>query len=153
MSRIHYKNYKGISLLARNLRNNPTPSETALWEVLRRKNLFGFKFIRQHPIFYRIDKQWVEFFIADFFCSRLKLIVEVDGIIHEGHEEYDSERDAKLLSKGIKVLRIKNEELIEIVSIVQILKDEVNLRYKQLFDNKQDISPSLRLKGRGRGKG
>ncbi len=146
MSLIHYKNYKGISLLARNLRNNPTPSETALWKVLRRKNLFGFKFIRQHPIFYRIDKQWVEFFIADFFCSRLKLIIEADGIIHESNEEYDYERDTKLLSKGIKVLRIKNEELTDINSIIEILKDEVNLRYKQLSDNKQDISPSLRLK-------
>ena len=151
MSLIHYKNFKGISLLARNLRNNPTPSETALWEVLRRKNLFGYKFLRQHPIFYRIDKQWVEFFIADFFCSRLKLIIEVDGIVHDGQEEYDSERDTKLLSKGIKVIRVKNEELSDINSIIEILNHEIEMRFKQLFDNEQNIFPSLRLKGRGRG--
>ena len=46
MSRIHLKEFKGILSLARKLRNNQTPSEKLLWEVLRRKNLFGYKFLR-----------------------------------------------------------------------------------------------------------
>ena len=108
MSRIHYKEFKGISLLARDLRNNQTPSEKKLWEVLRRKSLVGYKFLRQHPIFYRIDKNWVDFYIADFYCAGLKLIIELDGTSHKGREDYDSERDERLLSKGLKVVRIKN---------------------------------------------
>jgi very-short-patch-repair endonuclease len=74
-------------LLGRDLRKNQTPSEKILWNMLRRKNFFGYKFLRQHPIYYRINKNWVEFFIADFYCARLKLIIEVDGKIYENSED------------------------------------------------------------------
>ena len=121
MSLIHYKKYDDIALYARNLRKNPTLSEKRLWKVLRRKSLSGFKFLRQHPVFYRIDKDWVEYFIADFYCAQLKLIIEADGNIHELKKEKDNERDEKLLSKGIKVLRIKNEALEDINSTTDLI--------------------------------
>jgi very-short-patch-repair endonuclease len=82
MYRIHYKSFRNITLLARNLRKNQTSSEEFLWKILRRNNLSGYKFLRQHPVYYRIDKGWVEFFIADFYCAKLQLIIEVDGPIH-----------------------------------------------------------------------
>lgn len=110
MPRLHYKNYKFITLLARDLRNNQTPSEKLVWELLRRKQLSGHKFLRQHPIVYRIDREWVDFYIADFYCAELNLIIELDGPIHKDREDYDSERDSKLLNKGIRVVRIRNEE-------------------------------------------
>ena len=66
-----------------------------------RKNILGYKFLRQHPIFYRIDNKWVEFFIADFYCSELKLIIELDGKIHESLKDYDAERDLKLLNRDV----------------------------------------------------
>ena len=74
----------------------------------------GFRFLRQHPIFYRIDKKRVEFFVADFYCTKLRLVLEVDGPIHEFRQEYDRERDLKLKSKGIKVYRLRNDELQDI---------------------------------------
>lgn len=82
MSRIPYSNYRQIILLARNLRKNMTPSEKLLWELLRRKNLSGYRFLRQHPIVYRIDKQWIDFFIADFYSHELSFVIEVDGPVH-----------------------------------------------------------------------
>jgi very-short-patch-repair endonuclease len=123
MSLIHYKNYHGITLLARDLRKNQTPSEKIFWEILRKRNLLGYKFLRQHPIFYRIDKGWVEFYIADFYCNKLKLVFELDGEIHTGRKEYDSERDAKLLSKGIVVIRILNKELDNMDLLLEKIKN------------------------------
>jgi very-short-patch-repair endonuclease len=142
MPRYHYKSYKGITLLARNLRKNQTASEKILWTVLRRKNLSGYKFLRQHPIFYKVNNKWVEFFIADFYCSELKLIIELDGNIHEDRKEYDSERDLKLLKKGIYVVRIKNEELDNMNSVINILDETISLHLSQI-KNKQNSSPSL----------
>jgi very-short-patch-repair endonuclease len=131
MARFHYKIYRGITLLARNLRNNPTPSEDLLWQIIRRKNLMGYKFLRQHPVFYRIDKKWVEFFIADFYCSELKLIIELDGPVHDNQGEYDSERDAKLLNKGITVFRIKNEELANIDNVISKIVNKMEKQRNQ----------------------
>jgi very-short-patch-repair endonuclease len=153
MSRIHYKEFKGISLLARDLRNNQTSSEKLLWELLRRKCLFGYRFLRQHPIFYEIDKNWVDFYIADFYCASLMLIIELDGASHEQREDYDSVRDEKHMSKGLKVVRIKNEELIDINNVVGTIKKIIKNQISQLSDNKQNATPSLRIKGRGWGKG
>ena len=131
MSRIHYKNYKGITLLARNLRKKGTPSESILWQILRGKKFQGYKFLRQHPVFYKIDKDWVEFFISDFYCSKLNLIIELDGPVHDFKEDEDLERDRKLKERGFYVKRIKNEELIEIEKVISELKKlvfELSLR-------------------------
>ncbi len=132
MSLLHYKKYDDIALYARNLRKNPTRSEKRLWEVLRRKSLSGFKFLRQHPVFYRIDKDWVEYFIADFYCAKLKLIIEADGNIHDLHKERDHERDAKLLSKGIRVIRIKNEALADNNSTIDLITQIILLRKTEI---------------------
>ena len=136
MSRFHYKEFKGISLLAGDLRNNQTPSEKLLWEVLRRRDLFGYKFLRQHPVFYRIDKNWVDFYIADFYCAKLMLIIELDGSSHEGKEGYDLDRDEKLLSKGLAVFRFKNEELNDINNIIGEIRKIIQTQVRQLSNNK-----------------
>ena len=143
MPRIQYKNYKGITLLARDLRKNLTPSEEILWEILRKKKFLGYKFLRQHPVFYRIDRDWVEFYIADFYCSELKLIIEVDGSFHNGRKEYDNERDSKLLNKGIQVIRIKNEELENINSFNSKLGEIIKSITLQDAANKSHNFPSL----------
>ena len=143
MPRSHYKSYKEITLLARNLRKNQTQSEKLLWTVLRRKRLSDYKFLRQHPIFYRVKNKWVEFFIADFYCSELKLIIELDGEIHELKRDYDSERDLKLLNKGIYVVRIKNKELEDMNSVVLFLNKIIFNRVRQIVGNKQNSSPAL----------
>ncbi len=138
--RWHYKKYEGIALLARKLRNNPTPSEILLWDILRRRNIFGYKFLRQHPIFYRVNNKRIEFFIADFYCAELKIIMELDGKIHEYQKEYDSERDSMLLNKGILVVRIQNDDLNDTIAIHEIIRKFVTQRKTQIA---KDSSPSL----------
>ena len=82
----------------------------------------NFKFLNQHPLFHRIDREWIEFFIADFYCAKLRLVIELDGPIHENNKDYDSERDLKLSTKGILVVRIFNEELQDVNSVISKLK-------------------------------
>ncbi|MGC4038757.1 MAG: methionine--tRNA ligase subunit beta [Chitinophagaceae bacterium] len=86
-------------------RSNPTDAEIALWEIVRGKNLDGYKFRRQHII---------GSFIADFVCLREKLIIEVDGLMHELPENKisDEERTKELNKLGFHVIRFKNEEVI-----------------------------------------
>jgi very-short-patch-repair endonuclease len=126
MSRIFYKNYKDITLLARSLRRDSTPSEKLFWKVLRGRSMAGYKFLRQHPVFYRIDRNCVEFYIVDFYCSELKLIIELDGPIHEYHIEQDKERESKLKSRGFFILRIKNEELSEIDPVIELIHETID---------------------------
>ena len=86
---------------AKELRRDMTPAERALWQHLR-GNLLGFHFRRQ---------QLVDGFIVDFYCHAARLVVEVDGDIHEQQRTYDEQRDSVLLRRGLRVLRIRNEEV------------------------------------------
>src|SRR6266536_6063321 len=76
--------------LAKDLRRNMTTAEKVLWIYLR-QGILGLKFRRQHPI---------GIYIADFYCHRVKLIIEVDGSIHDKKEvkEYDERRENDLKS-------------------------------------------------------
>jgi very-short-patch-repair endonuclease len=91
--------------LAHNYRNNPTEAERILWELLRKFRSEGFVFTRQHPIV---------FFIADFYCHRIKLVIEVDGDYHSNDQirEYDDSRSGELERYGITILRFGNDEII-----------------------------------------
>jgi len=86
------------------LRENMTPAEKILWQYLRKSQLNGFKFGRQHPL---------KNFIADFYCHAAKLIIEVDGKIHTSRfaREYDDGRTFELEEFGIKVIRFNNDEI------------------------------------------
>ena len=91
---------------AKILRNNMTKAEKLLWERLSRKQLRGFKFRRQHP---------VADFICDFYCHAAKLVIELDGEIHNNKEQkdYDEARTEELEEFGIKVIRFDNEEILK----------------------------------------
>jgi very-short-patch-repair endonuclease len=84
------------------LRKTLTPAEATLWLALKGSQLHGRKFIRQHSI---------EFYIADFYCSAEKLIVELDGQGHFTEEgiEYDTKRTQRLNQLGFTVLRFENK--------------------------------------------
>ena len=96
---------------AQELRNNMTESEKCLWEELKGRKLSGYKFLRQHPILYNGNLIRFNYFIADFYCFKKKTIIELDGPVHDTTEEYDHFRDTELKELGIKVLRLKNEDL------------------------------------------
>jgi very-short-patch-repair endonuclease len=103
--------FKRITKHARELRNNMTESEKLLWKELRGRKVSGLRFLRQHPILYKGNLSKYNYFIADFYCNEKKAIIEVDGPIHDESEDYDEYRDNELEELGIRVLRIKNEEL------------------------------------------
>ena len=88
--------------LAKEFRRQMTPEEKILWQHLRANRLNGLHFCRQ---------QIIDGFLADFYCHAAALVVEVDGKIHEQQVEYDAERDKVLSARGLRLLRIKNEEV------------------------------------------
>ncbi len=98
-----------IEQAARELRQNLTPAEAFLWSALRNKQLQGLRFRCQHP---------VGNFILDFYCSSCKLVVEIDGEIHDSQIEYDEARTVKLAEYGYRVLRFKNKEVMNNLSKV-----------------------------------
>ena len=101
---------KRIVELARKLHRNSTPAEKLLWEELRNRQLNGVKILRQHPLIYEEDRGHFHFFIADIYCAQYKLVIELDGKIHDKQKHYDRERDLIIDQMGLKVIRFKNEE-------------------------------------------
>ncbi len=111
---------KAIFENARILRENMTFAEKLLWERLSHKQIAGVRFRCQHPI---------DIFIADFYCHKAKLVIELDGEIHDQKREYEEGRTADLEKHIIKVLRFKNSEVeTGIESVVKIIEDEVKSR-------------------------
>lgn len=102
-----------ITYLARSLRKNQTEAEAKLWHFLRNRKIKGKKFSRQFPIVYKVEGSKHHSYIADFHCAEKKLIIELDGGIHDQPEQrrYDQARDAVLHELGYKVVRFRNEEL------------------------------------------
>ena len=111
--------WKSITEIARELRKNLTPSEKILWKHLRKRQLHGYKFLRQKPFVFEQNKNNRYFYIADFYCAELKLVVEVDGKIHDFQKEYDYQRDFVMNKLGLTVLRIRNEELTDIDRVLE----------------------------------
>mgnify|MGYP001303755511 CR=1 FL=1 len=112
---------KLITQRVRDLRKNQTLSENMLWQCLRNRKLAGYKFNRQHPIKVVHDGK-IRYFIADFHCHEKNLVIELDGKIHENQKEYDEYRTYVINQLGIRVFRIKNEELVNISTVIANLK-------------------------------
>jgi very-short-patch-repair endonuclease len=89
---------------------------------LKNRKLSGYKFLRQHPIIYKGDLIRLNYFIADFYCSTKKAVIELDGPIHDTREDYDQFRDDELQNLGIHILRIKNDELRNINKVLVNIK-------------------------------
>ena len=119
---------KQIALIAsRDLRKKQTPAENIFWDKVKNRKFFGYRFLRQHPLFYEFYGQ-KKFFIADFYCGEIRLIIEIDGGIHEQQADYDKIRTEILeTQKSYKVIRYKNEEVVENINKVLInLKSVIN---------------------------
>jgi len=101
---------------AQQLRRNMTHAEAILWEALRNRRFEGLKFRRQHPL---------SKFIVDFYCHEKRLVVEVDGNIHDKPEvkEYDANREAELKNLGLIIARFTNEEIEnDIMNVLERLR-------------------------------
>lgn len=120
---------KNLTERARENRKNPTKAESKIWyEVLRMKQFADFKFLRQKPI---------DNYIVDFYCSELRLVIEVDGDSHGETVEYDAVRTIVLESLGLRVIRFTNadvlgniagvyEELIKVTQTGRIMPPKEN---------------------------
>ena len=107
---------------ARELRRNMTEAEQMLWKELRNRKFMRLKFLRQHPIVYQVIDNKPRYFIADFMCYEKKLVIEVDGLIHEFQKEDDEHRAEILKSLGLNILRIRNEEVEDIPNVLEKIK-------------------------------
>lgn len=112
--------WKKLKPLAREMRVDSTPAEARLWDVLRNRQLYGFKFRRQHSI---------ERFVVDFYCPQAGLIVEVDGAVHDDPEQqaYDAIRSELLVAQGFRVVRVKNDEVFnDMAAVLSRIGDTLN---------------------------
>jgi very-short-patch-repair endonuclease len=97
--------FAGLSRLARELRKKQTSAEALLWQLLRDRQLLGFKFRRQH--------QFGDY-VTDFYCREARLVIECDGSAHDPNEQWhhDQQRDAYMMAQGLRVLRFPNERIL-----------------------------------------
>jgi len=95
--------WEQLKPLANEMRSTPTSAEKHLWRYLRSKGL-GVKFRRQH-VFHH--------FIVDFYCSEARLVIEVDGAIHDYKVVEDGARQEFLENLGLRVLRFTNGEVLQ----------------------------------------
>ena len=97
---------KNLVSRARELRKEVTEAEKLFWNlVLKSKRFAHLKFTRQKPL---------DCFIVDFFCAELRLVIEIDGEIHNFQKARDKERDNILKQKfGLKILRYTNKDILK----------------------------------------
>ena len=109
--------------IARSLRTTSTNAEKLFWEAVRDRRLGGIKFHRQKPI----DK-----YVVDFYCHAAKLIIELDGEVHDDPEQQkrDAIREQILRKMGFNILRITNNMLL---TRPESTLESVLLRVKELI--------------------
>ena len=91
-----------LKALSRKLRNNSTLSEVLLWNQLKSRKMRGYQFTRQKP---------TGNYIVDFYCSKLKLIIEIDGESHSERSKEDKIRQRRLESLGLSFLRFYDSDV------------------------------------------
>jgi len=98
-------------IVSRELRLNSTEAEKLFWETVRNKRFENKKFYRQFPFYYDITGK-ESFFVADFYCYEERLIIELDGKVHQYTLLEDNNRTEILNVLGLKVLRFNNDEVL-----------------------------------------
>jgi len=108
--------------LARKLRDHQTEAELYLWSQLEHLKYLNVRFKRQHPVLY---------FVADFYCHKARLVIEVNGGYHDIPEQYkyDKEREHELEELGLKVIRFTNEQvLFHIENSLKVIEEVIKER-------------------------
>jgi very-short-patch-repair endonuclease len=102
--------------IARELRRNMTAAERLLWAAMRDRQIDGLKFRRQHPI---------GPFILDFCCPAQRLVIEVDGGVHDDEEQaaHDALRTDQLAAYGYRVLRVRNDDVMrDLAAVIETIR-------------------------------
>jgi very-short-patch-repair endonuclease len=118
---------EGLVAGARALRRELTPAERVLWAALRSRRVGGLRFRCQHP---------VGPFVLDFYCPAAKLVIEVDGAVHEQQREQDQARTEHLQQYGYSVLRFTNAQVL----------DDLDTVMDQIIQATQDIPVAQRTR-------
>jgi very-short-patch-repair endonuclease len=105
----HYRggyDFAGLLEIVRELRKRQTSAERVMWQLLRNRQMLGFKFRRQH--------QFGDY-IADFYCHEARLVIECDGSVHNPNEQWhhDQNRDVYMIGQGLRILRFANEQILD----------------------------------------
>jgi type I restriction enzyme, S subunit len=101
--------FAGLVEKAREMRKKQTPAEDMFWELVRNRRFMDLKFRRQH--------QFGDY-VADFYCHEHRLVIELDGGVHDAQHKKDHKRDAWMKAQGYTVLRFKNEQLLDDPEVV-----------------------------------
>jgi leucyl-tRNA synthetase/very-short-patch-repair endonuclease len=111
------KQWDALKPLAKENRIQQTTAEEKLWNEIRNSKL-GYKFRRQHAI---------DSFIVDFVCIEKKLVIELDGEIHNFKKEEDANRTSVLNQFGFEVIRFKNEEVLnKLLEVIKKIETKLN---------------------------
>jgi len=109
---------------ARKMRNNSTKGEIKFWCELLSKRQSGYQFYRQKILYH---------YIVDFYCPKLKLVIEIDGTSHDSKKEYDEHRDKILESYGLKVLHYNDLRVLSNFQLIeQDFKEQLHKREQEL---------------------
>ena len=128
MSLNHEKELVEIAkTVCRKLRNNSTEAEKLFWAEVRNNKFDNKKFYRQYPFYYDITGR-ESFFVADFYCHKERLIIELDGKVHQYRLIDDNKRTEILNLLGLKVIRFNNDEIVNKLN-------EVLMKIKNEFEN------------------
>lgn len=119
-----------IKSFSKHLKHNQTTAERLLWERLKAKKLHWLKFHRQKPLFvYREEESKIDrFFIADFYHHPSRLIIEIDGSIHNKKEikAYDDLREYLLKESGYRIIRFTNDMVeSDIEKVLQYIRNNI----------------------------
>lgn len=104
--------------IARKLRKNQTMAEEIFWDDFRNRKFQNLKIVRQFPITFKLNGK-SKFYVADFYCHNYKLIIEIDGKIHDKQQEKDKLRDYICRKLGYRVIRFKNDEIFKNIDKVK----------------------------------
>ena len=98
---------------SRELRKNATFTERLLWKYLRAGQLNCYRFLRQKPI---------DGYIVDFYCKKVQLVIEIDGVTHNGKQSYDKRRENRLRELGCNVLRLDGYYVLKnITGVIELI--------------------------------
>jgi very-short-patch-repair endonuclease len=108
----HFPFDPGLKYRARDMRNNSTRGEIKFWCELLRHKKSGYQFYRQKVLLH---------YIVDFYCCKLKLVIEIDGSSHDDKKDYDQKRDKDLQELGLKIIRYND---LMVLNNFQIIEDD-----------------------------
>ena len=117
MHRMKLPENKSLRERARQMRKNSTLSEVIFWNAVKNKKINGLDFDRQKVI---------GNYIVDFYCSKLNLVIEIDGSSHDNKQDYDATRDKHLYSLGLHVLHLYESDVrFDINGVIQMLYEYI----------------------------